>query len=644
MLLWLAFFIAPLAHAQSTPPAWQMELEIISASLLTDPQQAIVRGQAFHATYDSVAPYDVRKRVDIHVAFAHALVGDVATAYQRLEALRLEIPSDRVELHALLQHTLGSFYFLLGDYSEASNYYFEALRLREKIHDQLAIADTINNIGQILRNNQRPAESIPYFKRVAAIGEQLQDAVLAGDGAISLTHTYIQLMQYDDAEKSLAQAREYFMPQHPHYWGGISVLATESELAILRYQGDRKVAQFEIAWQRAAKADLPRLQIEMALRQTRAFLTAADASSGLVLVERGLSVANRISSARDIADFTLLKAQLLLLAKKYQDAAMVYDAWHTMSRKFADERATLYTQLLQIRYQSAQKEQAIAELTKKSELQHLRLQQESWQKKAAIIGSILVLLVIVAGGLYWSHRRELKRQQATNNRLLELDRLKDQVLANTSHELRTPLNGIVGLSEVMLMEDISADHRNMLELIVRSGRRLSLLVNDLLDFAKLKHADIKLDKQRVAIKDAVTHALNLCQLGIGQKNLRLVNEIGDDRLCVSADPDRLQQILCNLINNGIKFSEVGVIRVHALAEATTLRIAISDNGIGIEPAVQNRIFEAFEQADGGLSRRHEGAGLGLAICKRLIELHGGQIGVQSTPGFGSMFWFTLPIV
>jgi two-component system sensor histidine kinase ChiS len=168
------------------------------------------------------------------------------------------------------------------------------------------------------------------------------------------------------------------------------------------------------------------------------------------------------------------------------------------------------------------------------------------------------------------------------------------------------------------------------------------MVNDLLDFAKLKHSDTPLEKSVVNLRESVAHALAICQTGVGEKSLRLLNEIQDEKLLVNANADRLQQILCNLINNAIKFSEVGVIRVSALLDAEhRVRIVVSDNGVGISPADQHRIFEPFEQVDGSLSRRHEGAGLGLAICRRLVELHGGQIGVQSTPGLGSQFWFTL---
>ncbi len=640
----LGFLLVLFSHSPRAEqaPVWQAELDTISAALLADPKQAIVRGQAFLTRHDKTAPYQVRKRVDIQVAYARALIGDVAQAYRSLEALRLEVPDDMPELQAHVRHTIGNIYYFLGDYSEASAAYFEALRLRESSGDAIAIGDTLNNIGNVLRVSNRAADSLAYFQRVQAIGREHRDALHSGDGALGAAHSHIQLQQLDEADRMLAIAKTSFADQNPHYWGAISALATTSELAILQRRQDRQLDQFELAMQRADAAGLPRLQLEILQRQIEALLAVDDPANSLPLIGQALTIARQLASDRNVTDLVLLKARALAANKRYQDAALAYQDWHKLARAYDDSRAALYTQLLQIRYQSAQKEQAIADLTKQTELQALRLRQETWRRNALLFGLVLTIMLAGTLTLYWSRRRELKRQQALTQRLLELDRVKDQVLANTSHELRTPLNGIVGLSELMLSEDLNPEHQRMLELIANSGRRLNLLVNDLLDYASLKSSNIALDIRTVPLKAAVDHAMLLCRPSLGNKLLRMINEISNDTLAVRADPDRLQQILSNLISNAIKFSDVGLIRVYVSAEGPQLRITVSDNGIGIEPAAQQRIFEPFEQADGGFSRRHEGVGLGLAICKRLVELHGGQIGVQSAQGMGSEFWFSLP--
>ncbi|EIJ42015.1 signal transduction histidine kinase [Beggiatoa alba B18LD] len=238
---------------------------------------------------------------------------------------------------------------------------------------------------------------------------------------------------------------------------------------------------------------------------------------------------------------------------------------------------------------------------------------------------------------------QIKQQ---NQELQKLDRMKDEFLSNTSHELRTPINGIIGITESMLdgVSGALADTlKQNLQLIALSGKRLSNLVNDLLDFAQLKHRELILHPKPVDIRIVSDIVLNIAHPLIGSKNLILINHIADDVL-VTADEDRLQQILLNLISNAIKFTEFGRIEIFSSQyNEKFLMISITDTGIGIPEDKIDKIFNAFEQADASISREYGGAGLGLSITKKLVELHGGEIRLQSTVGKGSRFSFTLPL-
>jgi two-component system, sensor histidine kinase ChiS len=258
--------------------------------------------------------------------------------------------------------------------------------------------------------------------------------------------------------------------------------------------------------------------------------------------------------------------------------------------------------------------------------------------------------------------------ETKNTKLEELDKLKDEFLANTSHELRTPLNGIIGLAESLIdgaTGALSDNTKSNLDMIASSGRRLSSLVNDILDFSRLKHRNIDLQIKPIAVREIVEVVLLLCQSLVGTRALRLVNAVGTDLPLVDADENRLQQILYNLIGNAIKFTESGTIEVSAKILAghvstplsrdgaltarlqsflhnSQIEIAIADQGIGIANDKLDRIFESFEQADGSTARIYGGTGLGLAVTKQLVELHGGKIAVTSVVGEGSRFTFTLP--
>jgi two-component system sensor histidine kinase ChiS len=277
-----------------------------------------------------------------------------------------------------------------------------------------------------------------------------------------------------------------------------------------------------------------------------------------------------------------------------------------------------------------------------------------------------------------------------NAELQRLDRLKDEFLANTSHELRTPLNGTIGIAESMLdgaTGDLTPIQRHNLDLIVRSSYRLATLVNDLLDFSKLRYNEIQLQPQPVGIREAVEVVFAFCAPQLHGKSIELIDAISPDIPLVYADENRLQQILYNLIGNAIKFTDHGLIGVTAalvpsLATVTTpadsdpshpdretadesrtspdrdsreevdqpqdsaprqLAITVIDTGIGITPEQQTRIFDYFEQADGSTAREYGGTGLGLTLAKEFVELHGGTLSVNSIPEVGSQFCFTLPI-
>ncbi len=249
-----------------------------------------------------------------------------------------------------------------------------------------------------------------------------------------------------------------------------------------------------------------------------------------------------------------------------------------------------------------------------------------------------------------------------NQQLEQLDRLKDEFLANTSHELRTPLNGMIGIAESMLdgaTGKLTEVQKHNLLTIAQSGHRLANLVNDILDFSKLRNHKMELQLKPVGIREIVQVVFSLSQYLIGNKNLELINDVSPDLPPAAADENRLQQILYNIVGNAIKFTPEGIIRVSAcevsqeevregktsenLSATKQLAITVRDTGIGIATDKLERIFTSFEQAEGSTTREYGGTGLGLAVSKKLVELHGGKITVESTVGVGSQFTFTLPI-
>lgn len=253
---------------------------------------------------------------------------------------------------------------------------------------------------------------------------------------------------------------------------------------------------------------------------------------------------------------------------------------------------------------------------------------------------------LLAYGLFrWrttEQRKKLEEANLLNERLQQVDKLKDQFLANTSHELRTPLQGIIGLSESLYEREDQPDKQEDLSMIISSGKRLNNLVNDILDFSKLKNFDIELMQKPVDVHALVGIVLKNNTPLIRGKQLELINAVPEGLPAAFADENRLQQVLYNLVGNAAKFTETGYIKVTAVEDQGLLQIGVEDTGTGIPENKREVIFQEFEQGDGSISREFAGTGLGLSISKRLVEMHGGQMWVESQVGKGSTFFFTLP--
>lgn len=238
-------------------------------------------------------------------------------------------------------------------------------------------------------------------------------------------------------------------------------------------------------------------------------------------------------------------------------------------------------------------------------------------------------------------------QKLANDNLRRTDELKDQFLAMTSHELRTPLNGIIGIAETLqegAAGHISREMHANLSLIILSGRRLFHLINDILDFSKLKNKELQLTLTPINMKEITDVVIMVCKPLINNKKINLHNHIEESITLVHADENRIQQILFNLIGNAIKYTEEGDITISAEDDAedpAKIKVFVSDTGIGIPPAELPYIFDQFHQSHFKNQHVIGGAGLGLSITKQLVELHEGEIFVESELNKGSTFSFTL---
>jgi signal transduction histidine kinase/ActR/RegA family two-component response regulator len=230
------------------------------------------------------------------------------------------------------------------------------------------------------------------------------------------------------------------------------------------------------------------------------------------------------------------------------------------------------------------------------------------------------------------------------------NRAKSAFLANMSHELRTPMNGILGMIDLAKRRMADAKGLDQIDKAKLSANRLLGILNDILDISKIEAEHMVFESVPLQISVVVENLTSTLVHKTTEKGLRLETDLPVEiaNAPLNGDPLRLGQILINLVGNAIKFTEQGAVTLRArlvgeTAEAVQIRFEVSDTGIGIESEAQTRLFQSFEQADNSMTRKYGGTGLGLAISKRLVQLMGGEIGMESTPGSGSTFWFVVPL-
>jgi signal transduction histidine kinase/CheY-like chemotaxis protein len=254
-------------------------------------------------------------------------------------------------------------------------------------------------------------------------------------------------------------------------------------------------------------------------------------------------------------------------------------------------------------------------------------------------------------------QRELQRRNQLEQQLRQAKQdaesavmAKGEFLATMSHEIRTPLNGIVPMLDLLMHNKLPADQAEMVHTAFLSSQQMLRIVDDILDYSKLEASKLQLESTTFNLRETLESVIQLMERPAQSKGLRLSLQIDPSvRLPVRGDPVRLRQVLSNLISNAVKFTERGSISLNVRKIGDTsaqhqLRFEVRDTGIGIPLAAQERLFQAFSQADASTTRLYGGTGLGLAISKRIIDLMGGRIGVESDAGQGAMFWFEIPLL
>ncbi len=531
-----------------------------------------------------------------------------------------------------------------GQAEKALELYTKSLQESRAIEDLHGEYRALNNLASIYSD-------IGDHSVEKKFRQQQLEISLKTENIVDQITAYIGLAQHQISTNNLESAKQYI-----DFAKNISVKEFDPfiEIYVLLTEGDifkatgefaNAIDLYNQAISLAKKYDYQGLQISSATNivelwlEEKKFQKVIDRAKDLLSQSKAIRLQNKSLQLHNI----LKRAYEAI--EDYKNSLQHERLANQIQQQLSGQKVRFLGEITKIDRQVLQQQEKLVELEKDQQIMALKLEQQK-QNQIIWIG-IAILIFSLSFFIYYrySYRKEIQRQKKVNQRLEELDKVKDRVLTNTSHELRTPLNGIIGLSDVIIKDEenqFSESTLNCLKLIRSSGEQLSLVVNDILELSKLKNSTITLVKSRFDLQDVVKDVIAVCQPNLSGKNIRIINRNDGERTLVHLDRGRIQQILFNIIGNAIKFTETGKIEIISSLTNSQLEIQVKDTGKGIPTENLERIFAGFEQVDAGNSREQPGTGLGLAISKGIAEAMGGNIKLTSELGVGTRVYIVLP--
>lgn len=547
-------------------------------------------------------------------------------------------------------------YDVAGQYEKALELYLEAKTLYQEINNLHGLANIYNNCGMVYESLGDTEKAIEYHSKSLALEEDMGDTLGVAYSQIHIANIHVSLKKYDDAmnyytisKKSLERLGD--SDGLAFVYLGVGELFLESD------QPNEAIKQSEMAFQIFKELENKKGMAEASLITGKCYLRVEDYSKSRENLLLTLQLANQLDGEEITSNVLLTLVELYKKTRDFESALSIYEQYITLDRASRMDEMERNIKEMDARYNFEKKEQEILLLSSEKEFQ---------KSLRNIFVSALVIILTVMGFLYRAYKLSMKRAtmlrvknqeiRAKNvevrkerKNALKAAQAKSEFLSVMSHEIRTPMNAVIGSTHLLLQQNPKLDQLENLRTLKFSSDNLLLLINDILDLSKIESNKVELEKipfdlQQLCKSIFSTH---VSQVNKGKVNFVLdyAKDIPDKLL---GDSGRLGQVLNNLISNAIKFTKEGVVkfRVSSRKNADSkvlICFEISDTGIGIPPEKMNLVFDSFSQADSDTTRKYGGTGLGLYITKKILELFGTYIKVESEVDKGSTFSFELEL-
>jgi PAS domain S-box-containing protein len=579
---------------------------------------------------------------DIGYFYAH--MGRFSEALsQLLRSLKMhrELGSKQGEANVL--HSLGKTYYLMGDYPLALSHEFQSLEIDRSIGYKRTETEALSNIGRIYAASNDPAQARAYFEQALVLArargyKQFETAILLDMSKIHLSEQKTEL-----AHQCLVSALEIAESIHSR---PVMFEVHQAFADFYEQRGDSRKALAHYKQFHQIKEAVFDEKSDTVLSSKQAVLEAQKQLEDLVeertrQVEREKRYFESVVSNSPVAIIVIDLNSNVVSWNPAAETLFGYTQAEVVGHNIDDLITTeaMRPEAADYSRQAIEEETLIHVVTQ-------RLRKDGTLVDVEVLGVPVIVEGQQVGGLAIYH--DITELQRARYEAETANQAKSTFLAVMSHEIRTPMNGIIGMTSLLLDTALSPEQRDYAETIRNSGEALLTIINDILDFSKIEAGKMELENQPFDLRECVESALDLVVTKAHEKRLELAYLIDSQvPAMLMGDVTRLRQILLNLLSNAIKFTGEGEVTVVVNAERETtplhptLHFSVHDTGIGIPPDRMDRLFQSFSQVDASTTRKHGGTGLGLAISKRLSEMMGGTMWVESEVGKGSTFHFTI---